>query len=150
MVFQPTSTSKFSSEIFNNFFSAKRSTKKNQDLLRKSNNIIINKFYSTSITGTIEPSTLHGQLMLYQDLKHNVAFAAELPKRFLSGTKIFLYKNKTTTAIRLWLIVDWLSEFVFFGAPSEFIRQMLIFKLFQTSHQLWKKVDKVAKRFFRI
>ena len=134
MVFQPTSTSKFSSELFN-FFSAKRSTKKNQDLLRKSNNITINKFYSTSTTGTLEPSTLHRQLVLYQDFKH-VAFPAELPKRFLSGTKFFLYKNKTTTAIRLWLIVDWLSEFVFFGAPSEFIRQMLTFKL---SNQLWRK-----------
>ena len=139
MVFQSTSTSKFSSELFKNFFSTKRSTKKNQDLLRKSNNITINKFYSTSTAGTIEPSTLHRQLMLYQDFKHNVAFAAELPKRFLSGTKIFPYKNKTTTAIRLWLIVDWLSEFVFFGAPSEFIRQMLIFKLFQTFKPTLKK-----------
>ena len=58
MVVQPTSTSKFSSELFNNFFSAKRSTKKNQDLLRKSNNVTMNKFYywnyrAVNVTQTI-------------------------------------------------------------------------------------------------
>ena len=45
----------------------------------------MNKFYSTSTTGTIEPSTLYRQLMLYQDFKHNVAFAAELHKRKVIG-----------------------------------------------------------------